>query len=188
MKKICLVKGGNFVLGIDDQYILSRQTTVGKLTQSAGDVGEKVFHLGSLFSRKPYDVAVPGSVSLHLQKGNEPLYLLVDRVIDDVEVSDQSSPLPPSCPSLAEQLCPQVVLCGNLVVLLLDPAQIIPVSEQLGDRVGWVAEKDFFIAPEKKVEREDVMEDCEPEPHAPIQAETEVVSRSASELEEGIKV
>jgi hypothetical protein len=148
MKKICLVNGGDFVLGIEAQYILSRQVG-GKPAQPATAEESRVFHLGSLLSRRSCDLVPSDSVILHVHKDGKTFFLLVDRIIDDLELPEAPVAGPPACPALAEQLCPQVAICKNLVVLLLDPAQIIPVSEQLGDKVGWVTAKNFFLSPEK---------------------------------------
>ncbi|MCI5219484.1 MAG: hypothetical protein D3914_09910 [Candidatus Electrothrix sp. LOE2] len=142
MKKVCLVKGGNFVLGIEARYILSRQH--GMLPQeTAGKAGE-IFHLGSLLARKPCNRPEPGSVFLQLHKGEKTFFLLVDQIIDEIELPEQTTRLPPPSPELAEQLCPQVAVCMNLVVLLLDPGQVIPVARQLGRGVGLVAPEHCF--------------------------------------------
>ena len=137
MKKVCLVKGGNFVLGIEARYILSRQN--GMLAPETEAREGNIFHLGSLLGRKHCQRPEPGSVFLQLEKGKNNFFLLVDQVIDEIELPEQTTQLPPPSPELAQLLFPQVAVCMNLVVLLLDPGQIIPVARQLGQGVGMLA-------------------------------------------------
>jgi hypothetical protein len=187
MKKICLVNGGDFVLGIDTQYILSRQIG-GKPVQPVTAEEGGIFHLGSLLSRRSCDVVAPDSVLLHLRKGGETFFLLVDRIIDEIELSEAPISLPPASPALAEQLCPQVVVCGNLVVLLLDPSGIIPVSQQLGAKVGWVTEENFFVPPEEpeqeglECEEEGEKDKDGPEPQHDVTAEAEAKDKTGHVL------
>ncbi|MCI5123985.1 MAG: hypothetical protein D3925_05800 [Candidatus Electrothrix sp. AR5] len=149
MKKVCLVKGGNFILGIEARYIISRQN--GMLPQEKTSKEKEVFHLGSLLARKKCKHPEPGSVFLQLHKGEKTFFLLVDQVIDEIELPEQTIRLPPPSPELAEQLCPQVAVCMNLVVLLLDPAQVIPVARQLGQGVGLLPAEHWSQAREKNV-------------------------------------
>ena len=147
MNKVCLVKGGDFVLGIEDRYILSRQN--GMLPREIASKDRAFFHLGSLLARKHCEHPEPGSVFLQLHKGEKTFFLLVDQVIDDIELPEQTTRLPPPSPELAEQLCPQVAVCMNLVVLLLDPAQVIPIAEQLGQGIGVLAVEHCLQAKEQ---------------------------------------
>jgi hypothetical protein len=134
MKKVCLVRGGDFVLGIETRYILARQK--GALPQEIASKERDIFHLSSLLARTHCEYPEPGSVFLQLHKGDKTFFLLVDQVIDDIELPDQTTRLPSPSPDLAGQLCPQVAVYMDLVVLLLDPAQVIPVARQLGQGVG----------------------------------------------------
>jgi len=139
MKKVCLVKGGNFVLGIEACYIRSRQN--GLLTPETEVTEGNIFHLGSLLGRKHCDRPESGSVFLQLEKGKNNFFLLVDQVIDEIELPEQTTQLPPPSPGLAQLLFPNVAISMNLVVLLLDPGQIIPVANQLGQGIGLLAKK-----------------------------------------------
>jgi hypothetical protein len=145
MKKVCLVKGGNFVLGIEARYILSRRHKM--LPHETAGKEREIFHLGSLLARKHCEHPEPGSVFLQLHKGKNTFFLLVDQVIDEIELPEQTTRLPPPSPELAEQLCPQVAVCMNLVVLLLDPAQVIPVARQLGQGIGVLAPEHWAQPP-----------------------------------------
>ncbi|MCW5211827.1 hypothetical protein VU04_02830, partial [Desulfobulbus sp. TB] len=76
MKKVCLVKGGNFVLGIEDCYILSRQN--GTLSPETVKKKRNIFHLGSLLACKHCDRhsdrPEPSSVFLQLEKGKNSFF------------------------------------------------------------------------------------------------------------------
>lgn len=144
MKKVCLVKGGNFILGIEARYILTRQN--GILPHESISKEQDIFHLGSLLARKQCEQPELGSVFLLLKKGENTFFLLVDQVIDEIELPEQTTRLPPPSPELAEQLCPQVAICMNLVVLLLDPAQVIPVARELGQGTGLLGTEYFSKA------------------------------------------
>ena len=149
MKKVCLVKGGNFVLGIETQYILSRQNEI--LPPEIKGRGKEIFHLGSLLARKHCRHPEPGSIFLHLQKEEHSFFLAVDQVIDEIELPEQTTRLPPPSPALAEQLFPQIAVCMNLIVLLLDPARIVPVAQELGNGVGLLpADTAEYRVPAKK--------------------------------------
>ena len=136
-------------MGIEARYIISRQN--GMLSWEAASKEKEVFHLVSLLARKNCEHPEPGSVFLQLHKGEKAFFLLVDQVIDEIELPEQTTRLPPPSPELAEQLCPQVAVCMNLVVLLLDPAQVIPVARQLGQGVGLLAAEHWSQAREENV-------------------------------------
>ncbi|WPD21135.1 MAG: hypothetical protein SD837_13095 [Candidatus Electrothrix scaldis] len=149
MKKVCLVKGGNFVLGIEDRYILSRQQ--GLLPREVAGNGEPFFHLGSLLARNRCDRPEPGSVFLRLHTKKQTFFLLVDQIIDEIDLPEQTTRLPPPSPDLATQLFPQVAICMNLVVLLLDPTQVMQVAQQLGQGIGMLA-AEHCLQDEKQVQ------------------------------------
>jgi hypothetical protein len=135
MKKICLVQGGDFVLGIDSRSILSRQSGTAAV-QSAAERNREVIHLGALLSRQSFETPAPDWVILELRAGKTSFFLLVDQVVDELEVARQPTALPPSSSALAGKLCPAAVVIGNNVVLLLNPARVLPVADQLGNRAG----------------------------------------------------
>ncbi len=139
MKKVYLVKGGNFVLGIEACYIRSRQN--GMLAPETEAQEGNIYHLGSLLGRKHCDRPESGSVFLQLEKEKNNFFLLVDQVIDEIELPEQTTQHPPPSPELAQRLFPNVAVSMNLVVLLLDPGQIIPVARQLGQGIGLLAKK-----------------------------------------------
>ncbi|XOF34378.1 MAG: chemotaxis protein CheW [Candidatus Electrothrix sp. YB6] len=155
MKKVCLVQGGDFVLGIDSRSILSRQNgTVA--VQSAAERNREIIHLGALLSQQPFETEIPSPdcVILELRTGKTSFFLLVDQVVDELEVTRQPTALPPSSSARTGKLCPAAVVIGNNVVLLLNPARVLPVADQLGSRAGRAAKplsSDAAGARKKKV-------------------------------------
>lgn len=129
-------------MGIEDCYILSRQN--GILSSEVVKKKRDIFHLGSLLACKHCeccDRPELGSVFLQLEKGKSSFFLLVDQVIDEIELPAETTRLPPPSPEFAQQLFPKVAVCMNLIVLLLDPGQIIPVAQKLGPKVGLLSPK-----------------------------------------------
>jgi hypothetical protein len=82
---------------------------------------------------------------LELQGEDETFFLLIDRIVDEAEVINPPGPLPPACPPLAARLCPQVTIWGDTPVLLLDPAQVMPVAAELGEGIGLLVEKKEIV-------------------------------------------
>lgn len=124
-------------MGIEDRYILSRQQ--GLLPREVAGNGEPFFHLCSLLACKRCERPEPGSVFLRLHTKKQTFFLLVDQIIDEIDLPEQTTRLPPPSPDLATQLFPQVAICMNLVVLLLDPNQVMQVAQQLGQGIGILA-------------------------------------------------
>ncbi|WP_417912383.1 hypothetical protein [Candidatus Electronema sp. TJ] len=133
MKKICLVQEGKFLLGIDAEEILARTAWAEAQPQRSSSV--KAVYLGALLSRQADKTPTAEAVCLELRD----LLLIVDQIAaDGVDLINPPGPLPPACPRLAARLCPQVTIWGDTPVLLLNPAQILPVAEELGDGIGMV--------------------------------------------------
>ncbi|WP_417911200.1 hypothetical protein [Candidatus Electronema sp. PJ] len=135
MKKICLVQGGKFLLGIHAEDILVRTAW------AEVKPGSRVVQLSALLARQPGGAVPPEAVCLELQGEGETFCLLADRIVDEVEVINPPGPLPPACPALAARLCPQVTIWGDTPVLLLDPTQVIPIAAELGEGIGLLVEE-----------------------------------------------
>ncbi len=135
MKNICVVQGGSFLLGIAEQDIIGRMPWAEAVPLLQQD-GGAVIQLGALLLRQPGGIPAPDAVCLELRG----VFLVVDQIAaDNVALLNPPGPLPPACPRLAARLCPQVTIWGDTPVLLLDPAQLLPVAEELGGGIGMVA-------------------------------------------------
>lgn len=141
MRTICIAQGGRFLLGIDAEDILARRAW------SEAKPGGKIVQLSALLSQQPGGAVPSDAICLELQGEDETFFLLIDRIVDEAEVINPPGPLPPACPPLAARLCPQVTIWGDTPVLLLDPAQVMPVAAELGEGIGLlITEKE--IVPE----------------------------------------
>jgi hypothetical protein len=153
MKTICVVQGGKFLLGIDAARILARTAWAELAPQRKKD--EKIFHLAALLDRRPGGTVSPDAVCLELQGNDSRFLLVVDKIADEAETINPPSPLPPACPRLAARLCPQVTTWGDMPVLLLDPAQVIPVAIELGKGIGLLTEEPEVEMTESEPHEED---------------------------------
>ena len=137
-------------MGIDVRNIVSR-TTYGDTARTGADM----FDLGSLLSCRPFDAPKSDMTCLRLQTDTGVLFLLVDQVVKEIEITEPPVPLPSSSPPLAGQLCPKAVIHENSVVLLLEPTQVVPVCKRLGNDIGRIrlplsSEGIDSVPPEKK--------------------------------------
>ncbi len=143
MEKICLVEGGNFLLGIKVDNIVARKTPseLSHREQEHFDHDINKFHLESFLTGKPLTAIESNSVILQLKTNNESFFLIVDKIIGEVKAPDKIEPLPPLYPSLTKQLCPRLMLYENSVVMILDPTQVIPIHEKLNADTDLVSRK-----------------------------------------------
>ncbi|MGR0480839.1 MAG: hypothetical protein ACTFAL_05395 [Candidatus Electronema sp. V4] len=140
MKNICIVQGGSFLLGISEQDILGRMPWAEAVPLLRQD-GGPVIQLGALLARQPGGTPPPDALCLELRG----VFLVVDQIAaDGVALLNPPGPLPPACPRLAARLCPQVTIWGEMPVLLLDLAQLLPVAEELGEGIGMVVMPEEF--------------------------------------------
>uniref|UniRef100_UPI004055A882 hypothetical protein n=1 Tax=Candidatus Electronema sp. TaxID=2698783 RepID=UPI004055A882 len=134
MKNICMVQSGSFLLGISEQDILGRMPWAEAVPLLRQD-GGAVVQLGALLARQPGGIPMPDAVCLELRG----VFLVVEQIAaTGVELLNPPGPLPPACPRLAARLCPQVTIWGEMPVLLLDLAQLLPIAEELGEGIGMV--------------------------------------------------
>jgi hypothetical protein len=178
MKKICLVQGGKFLLGIDAERILARTAWAGAGPQRG--VSAKAVHLGALLSRQPGGTPPPDAVCLELRD----FFLIVDQIAaDGAELINPPGPLPPACPRLAARLCPQVTIWGDTPVLLLDPAQVLPVAEELGEGIGMVVMPEEFCGCKGGSRTAPAADDAPEEPLAVLAVEESVAEPESEDHE-----
>ncbi len=128
------MQGGSFLLGIAEQDIIGRMPWA-EAVQLLQEDGGAVIQLGALLLRQPGGIPAPDAICLELRG----VFLVVDQIAaDNVALLNPPGPLPPACPRLAARLCPQVTIWGDTPVLLLDPAQLLAVAEELGGGIGMV--------------------------------------------------
>jgi hypothetical protein len=182
MKKICIAQAGRFLLGIAEHDIIGRMSWAEAASLLKQD--NKIVQLSALFAQQPGGEPQPDAICLEMRGKDESFFLVADQLIaDEVEVINPPGPLPPVCPRLAARLCPQVTIWGDSAVLLLNPAQIIPVADELGNGIGRLAAAEETLIAEQN--READLFGCPslPESEESIFAETELVEEELVEEE-----
>jgi hypothetical protein len=135
MKKVCIVQGGPFLLGIDCENVIARRTWA----ETAAQTEQKglIFQLDALLSQQAAQAVPDEAVCLELRNGEERVFLIADRIAaDEVEIINPPGPLPSACPALTARLCPQVTIWEELPVLLLEPTQLVATALELGQNIG----------------------------------------------------
>jgi hypothetical protein len=151
MKKICIAQAGRFLLGIAEHDIIGRMSWAEAASLLKQD--SKIVQLSALFTQQPGGEPQPDAICLEIRGKDESFFLVADQLIaDEVEVINPPGPLPPVCPRLAARLCPQVTIWGDSAVLLLNPAQIIPVADELGNGIGRLAAAEETLIAEQNRE------------------------------------
>ncbi|CAK8721412.1 MAG: hypothetical protein CDV28_10434 [Candidatus Electronema aureum] len=181
MKKICIAQAGRFLLGIAEHDIIGRMSWAEAASLLKQD--SKIVQLSALFAQQPGGEPQSDAICLEMRGKDESFFLVADQLIaDEVEVINPPGPLPPVCPRLAARLCPQVTIWGDSAVLLLNPAQIIPVADELGNGIGRLAAAEETLIAEQNSEAD--LFDCPsdlPESEVSIFAETELVEEELVE-------
>jgi hypothetical protein len=135
MKKVCIVQGGPFLLGVDNDQVIARHLWAETAVQPGK--GRNIFQMNALLSRQAVETVPEDAVCLELGYGQDSVLLVADRITaEEVDTIEPLSSLPKSCPSLTAQLCPQVLIWDDKPVLLLDPTQILAVASKLGENIG----------------------------------------------------
>lgn len=137
MKKICIVQGGHFLLGITQEDVIAHAAWAETAPQ-AQDKDKRMFHLEAFLSRQIAQTVSAQAVCLELRhQEDDRLFLVADRLVaDEAEVGESISPLPRSCPALTVKLCPQVLIWQEMPILLLEPRQVLSVAAELGQDIG----------------------------------------------------
>ncbi len=135
MKKVCIVQAGPFLLGIDSGNTIARYSWSETSAQVKKE--QKIFQLDALLSRQIAHTVPDESICLELRSEQESVFVVADQIVaDDVEIINPPNSLPASCPVLTAQLFPQMLIWEEKPVLLLEPAQLLPVAAKLGENIG----------------------------------------------------
>jgi len=151
MKNIYLVQAGKFLLGINAATIISILDQE-NFIQGKQKGKSLVLHLESFLAQESLTLPNSEWVLLEVENGSGPLFLLVDRVSEEIETPDQFEPLPLLYPKLAEICCPQVFIHDDQVVLLLEAQKISSVRKKLQAEYGFVSLDELLDVKEAQVE------------------------------------
>jgi hypothetical protein len=198
MKKVCIVQGGPFLLGIDGENVIARRTWAETAAQAEQE--GTVFQLDALLSRQPAQTVPDKAVCLELRNGQERVFLVADRIAaDEVEIINPPGPLPSACPALTARLCPQVTIWDEQPILLLEPTQLFATAAELGENIGVLlrAEETIDDQPAAQQKTEPALDDdpffpeieeedasSEPPPTLPFFLENALAESAAPDKEE----
>ncbi|MCK5542352.1 MAG: hypothetical protein KAI40_06635 [Desulfobacterales bacterium] len=157
MEKICLVKAGKFLLGLDTSHIIS---TLNLNDLKAGEISETdsfFLLLESFLSQKHLDISGSKVIVLKNKTNSKHLTLLVDKTLEEIDLPQRLEPYPMLYPELAKKCCPKVFIYNDQVVLLLDPKQLSITHKKLKTEHGLITLNDLMSIAEK-VEQEDILQ------------------------------
>lgn len=185
MGKICLVKAGKFILGLDTSHIISTLSLDKLRIEKTNKIDPYFLFLKSFLLQKPHDISGSKIIVLNNKINSKHLALLVDKTLEEIDLPDRFEPYPLLFPEFAEKCCPKIFIYENQIVLLLDPIQLIKTHNTLQTDHGLITLDDLLTIDVKvDVELEDVslpkanklnskeIRDAEQDP-AQLQAETE---------------
>ncbi len=149
MEKICLIKAGKFLLGLNNSNIIST-LPVNKLQNDEIDIPDLLFiHLESFLSQKQLDLSGSEIIVLKQKKNKKHLALLIDKSRGEIMLPDRFEPCPLLYPELAKKCCHKIFLHEDQVILLLEPTQISKLHKTLKTDHGFVTLDDFMPVQEE---------------------------------------
>ncbi|MCP3898764.1 MAG: hypothetical protein GY707_03410 [Desulfobacteraceae bacterium] len=199
MGKVCLLKAGNFLLGLNTSHIASTFSVEDFMEDNKTNKTDPNFlFLESFLAQKPLDI--DGSEVIVLKKSPKKLTLLIDRTLGEIKLPDKFESYPLLYPELAMDCCPKVFIHNDQVVLLIDPKQLNKIHKSLETKHGLITPK-YLKSIKKKTEQIDTLqpessqtdnekqEAAQPEPESKSEAavetptETEIVTETEVEVE-----
>lgn len=157
MGKVCLVKAGKFLLGLEVSHVISTLDVDDLKAEEIDETGFIFLFLKSFLAQKHLDISGSNVIILKNKSNKKHLALLVDRTLGEIELPDQFEPHPMLYPELAAQCCPKIFIHKNQIVLLLDPKQLNITHKKLRAQTnyGLIALNDLLPVKEE-VEQEDI--------------------------------
>lgn len=138
MEKICLVEAGNYFLGIDAAVITRKQDVYSFLDEEWAEESTPISLASFLDQHSPVP-PLAESIIMELDTINEPLTLLVDRIVGEIASPVRFESLPLLYPHLASRCCPQIVVHESQPVLLLDVEGLNEVRAKLESDCGVIS-------------------------------------------------
>ncbi len=191
MGKVCLLKAGNFLLGLNTSHIASTLSVENFMEDNQTNKTDPNFlFLESFLRQKSLDIE--GSEVIVLKKSPKKLTLLIDRTLGEIKLPDRYESYPLLYPELAMDCCPKVFIHNDQVVLLIDPKQLNKIHKSLETKHGLITPK-YLKSIKKKIEQIDTLqpessqtdnekqEAAKPEPES--KSETAVETPTETEIE-----
>ncbi len=135
MDTICLVEAGAYLLGIDAAAIVQKMDK-NKFLEGEQEDETVLISLASFFNQSTVLLPRPEFFVVEMDANNEPLLLLVDRIVGEIRSSGHFEPLPLLYSDLARHCCPQIMIHDEQPVLLLDGTGLAEVRVMLESTCG----------------------------------------------------
>ncbi len=119
MEKICLVEAGKYLLGIDVAAII-RTLSVDSFVEEECEQEASLIGLASFLGQHDRPFSQSECFVVEVKTSAEPLTLVLDSILGEIEVPGRFEALPLLYPELARCCCPQIIIHKNQPVLLLD--------------------------------------------------------------------
>ncbi|GEM_PF-5436328 len=142
MEKVCLIKAGNFLLGIDASHIIDI-IKLKDLDLKKENKKKPVFFLKSFFTQQGMEIEGAEIVTLKNRFRKEHLTVLIDEKVNEIKPPDIFEPTPLLYPELASLCCPNIFIHGDQIVLLLEPKQLGILFKKLRSKYGLITFKDL---------------------------------------------
>ena len=176
MKKICLLEAGNYLLGLDDTLIMRRLSVDECAGENFEDSTPLIFP-ASFFGGCDLPPSWSELLVIQVKNSADPLFLLFDRNLGEINAPERCASLPMLYPELAGYCCPQIITHNNQPVLLCDPDGMTTVLAKQRNNYGVVSHKTFC----EKVQMEAMSEDTHV---SNSNTEVHTVLRTASVLDD----
>lgn len=154
MEKVCLVKAGKFLLGLNTSNIIST-LSVDELKSNETNWNDSTFlFLESFLVQKDIDRSCSKIIVLKNKNNKKHLALLIDKILEEIKLPENFATYPLLYPELATKCCPDIFTHEDQIVLMLDPKQLNIIHKKLQTDHGSIT-LNTLIPVEKKIERED---------------------------------
>ncbi|MCK5313370.1 MAG: hypothetical protein KAJ62_14745, partial [Desulfobacteraceae bacterium] len=144
MEKICLVKAGKFLLGLETSKIISTFNIDNLKDCEINNTNYIFLFLEAFLAQKHLNISGSKIIVLKSKNKSKPLALLIDKTLGEIELPDQFEPYPLLYPELAKKYCPKIYIHGDQVVLLLDTKQLSMIHGTLQTDHGLITLDDLM--------------------------------------------
>lgn len=156
--RVCLIKAGKFLLGLDTSHIISFLSVDNLNAEKIKETDSTFLLLESFLAQKHLDVSGSEVIILKNKFNKKHLALLIDKILGEIKLPDRFEPLPRLYPELAAKCCPKIFMHEDQIVLLLDPKQLSIIHKALKTDHGLIALNDLTPV-DQEVEQEDTQPD-----------------------------
>ncbi len=140
MGTICLVRAGNYLLGIHASTI-TRKSDMESLPGEEQAEQNSLIHIESFLDQQVCTPSPTDLSAVEVKTSAGPLILLVDEILAEVSDPEQLEPTPLLYPEFAGRCCPLIMIHDEQPVLLLDMDGLQDVRAELDNGFGMISLK-----------------------------------------------